>query len=84
MSGQRKMMQGRVLSDKMQRTVVVEVETLKRHRLYDKVLRLKRKYKAHDERSECKTGDVVEIMESRPLSREKRWVVTRVVKRLGQ
>jgi small subunit ribosomal protein S17 len=81
MNGRRKVRQGRVLSDKMQKTVVVEVETLKRHRLYDKVVRSRKKYKAHCEQGECGAGDLVEITESRPLSREKRWIVTKVLKR---
>lgn len=82
MSVLRKVKQGRVLSDKMQKTVVVEVETLRRHRLYGKVVRARKRYKAHCEQDECKVGDVVEITESRPLSRDKRWRVAKVLRRL--
>jgi small subunit ribosomal protein S17 len=82
MSVRRKAKQGRVLSDKMQKTVVVEVESLRRHRLYGKVIRTRKRYKAHCEQDECKVGDQVEITESRPLSRDKRWKVVRVLRRL--
>jgi small subunit ribosomal protein S17 len=63
----------------MQKTVVVRVERVYRHPLYGKVVRLAKNFKAHDELNECKTGDRVEIMETRPMSRDKRW---RVVRRL--
>jgi len=72
---------GRVTSDKMDKTVVVEVVRYARHPVYRKYVRTRAKYKAHDEMNECKTGDRVEIVEHRPLSREKRWKVARVVKR---
>ena len=70
---------GRVVSDKMDKTVVVTVETLKHHPLYKKTLRRAVKNKAHDEKKECKMGDVVRIMETRPLSKEKRWRVAEVI-----
>ncbi|TET42900.1 MAG: 30S ribosomal protein S17 [Dehalococcoidia bacterium] len=67
---------GQVVSDKMDKTVVVKVETLKRHPLYKKTIRHTVKYKAHDPNNMCRVGDVVRIMETRPLSKEKRWRVT--------
>ena len=70
---------GRVVSDKMDKTVVVSVATLKRHPLYKKTLRGVVKYKAHDEKGECHPGDIVRIVEMRPLSREKRWRVAEIV-----
>jgi small subunit ribosomal protein S17 len=81
MREQRKRLTGVVTSDKMDKTVVVEVTITKRHELYGKVLRLVKKYKAHDEENTCRTGDRVEIIESRPTSRHKRWSVTSVVRR---
>jgi len=79
----RKRLVGNVVSDKMDKTVVVLVERLVRHPRYGKVLRRVKKYKAHDERNTCHVGDVVRIVESRPLSREKRWVVEEILKRSG-
>ena len=75
MKESRKRLVGRVVSNRMQKTAVVRVERLVRHRRYGKVLRRAKKYKAHDEANECQVGDLVRIVESRPLSREKRWVV---------
>ncbi|HEY4106104.1 MAG TPA: 30S ribosomal protein S17 [Polyangiaceae bacterium] len=72
---------GRVRSDKMDKTVVVEVVRFKREGVYKKYVRVRKRYKAHDEKNEYKTGDRVEIVESRPLSREKRWAVARLVDR---
>jgi small subunit ribosomal protein S17 len=72
---------GTVISDKMDKTVVVVVETMMTHPKYKKVIRRKNNFKAHDENNECGVGDTVEIMESRPLSREKRWRVSRVVEK---
>ena len=77
----RKVMSGRVVSDKMQKTVVVQVTTAKRHRLYGKVLRHSTKYLAHDEEDQCKAGDWVTIEECRPISRRKRWRVIDVARR---
>ncbi len=79
MKGQRKRLTGRVTSDKMDKTVVVEVERLKRHRLYGKVLKRAKKYMAHDEKNACRIGDLVRIVESRPLSRRKSWVVEQIM-----
>ena len=79
MKGQRKRLTGRVTSDKMDKTVVVEIERLQRHRLYGKVLKRTKKYMAHDEANACRVGDLVRIIESRPLSRRKHWVVEEIV-----
>lgn len=70
---------GKVVSDKMQKTVVVEVTKIKAHPIYKKRYRVKKRYKAHDEKEECKVGDIVIIEECRPISKEKRW---RVIKKL--
>jgi small subunit ribosomal protein S17 len=72
---------GRVRSDKMNKTVIVEVVRFKREGIYKKYVRVRKRYKAHDEKNEFKVGDRVEIIESRPLSREKRWAVARLVER---
>ena len=79
MSVQRRRLVGKVVSNKMQKTVVVLVERTERHRLYGKVISHKRRYKAHDETNACKIGDVVKIVEARPMSREKRWAVEEVL-----
>lgn len=79
--GGRKTREGVVVSDKMDKTVVVAVETHKRHRLYRKIIRRVTRYKAHDEENACHTGDRVRIVESRPLSRDKRWQVAEVLAR---
>ena len=81
MKTHRKRLVGHVTSDKMQKTVVVTVDQLKRHRLYDKVIRRTYKYKAHNPGDVAKTGDLVQIVESQPLSREKRWAVERVLEK---
>ncbi len=72
---------GRVVSDKMDKTVVVLVERRMPHPLYKKVVTKRKKYKAHDEHNACRVGDVVRIRESRPLSKEKRWVVIEIIER---
>jgi small subunit ribosomal protein S17 len=79
MREQRKQLVGRVTSNKMEKTVVVVVERTVRHRLYGKVLRRTKKYKAHDEHNTCQIGDQVRIIESKPLSREKRWQVVEIL-----
>lgn len=79
MSGQRRVLTGRVLSNRMDKTVVVQVERKKRHRLYGKVITMRKKYKAHDAENACQIGDLVSMIESRPLSKEKRWVVTEIL-----
>ena len=79
--GQRKTKVGRVVSDKMDKTIVVSVERLSRHKLYKRVIRLTTKFKAHDELNEAHVGDTVRIEESRPLSATKRWRLVEVVAR---
>ncbi len=83
MSERRKVLVGRVTSDKMDKTAIVVVERTVRHPLYGKVLRRKKKYKAHDEENACHIGDRVRIIESRPVSREKRWRVVEVLERVA-
>jgi small subunit ribosomal protein S17 len=83
-TGQRKTKTGRVVSDKMDKTIVVAVERLARHRLYKRVIRLTTKFKAHDEANDAKIGDTVMIEESRPLSATKRWRLVSVVARAGE
>jgi small subunit ribosomal protein S17 len=70
---------GRVLSNKMDKTVVVAVDVVKRHPLYRKAIKRSVKYKVHDEKNECAEGDVVRIIETRPLSKEKRWRVGEII-----
>jgi small subunit ribosomal protein S17 len=82
--GGRRRLIGRVASDKMQKTVVVEVVRFKRDPVYKKYVRVRKRYKAHDEKNEFKTGDRVEIEEHRPLSREKRWKVVKLIERPAQ
>ena len=79
--GRKKVFVGKVLSDKMDKTVVAQVEYLQKHPLYGKYVRKRKKYKAHDEKNECRVGDVVKIIETRPLSKEKRWRVIEIVRR---
>src|SRR5215216_5507166 len=79
----RKTKAGRVVSDKMDKTIVVSVERLARHPLYKRVIRLTTKFKAHDEENDAHVGDTVLIEESRPLSATKRWRLVRVVQRAG-
>jgi small subunit ribosomal protein S17 len=79
MENKRKFRLGQVVSDKMDKTVVVAVETPKRHPLYKKTMKRVVKYKAHDEKNKCRAGDKVIIVETRPLSREKRWQVAEIV-----
>src|SRR5262249_46476301 len=79
--GRRKVRIGKVISNKMEKTVVVSVESQVRHPLYGKIMRRTTKFKAHDEQNTCGEGDTVEIMETRPLSREKRWRVVRILEK---
>ncbi len=79
MAGQRKTRTGRVVSDRMDKTAVVAVETYKEHPLYKKAIKRAVKYKAHDEKNECRVGDTVRIVETRPLSKQKRWRVAEIV-----
>lgn len=75
----RRVLVGRVMSDKMDKTIVVRVERLKQHTRYGKVLRIHNKYKVHDENNKAQTGDRVKIIESRPISKEKRWALVEVL-----
>ena len=77
----RKVMVGKVVSDKMDKTVVVAVETSVRHKVYNKIVKRTYKLKAHDEANECKIGDTVKVMETRPLSKDKRWRVVEIMER---
>jgi len=77
----RKVMVGKVVSDKMDKTVVVAVETSVRHKMYNKIVKRTYKLKAHDEANDCKVGDTVKVMETRPLSKDKRWRVVEVMER---
>ena len=82
--GKRKTKVGRVVSDRMDKTIVVSVERLARHRLYKRVIRLTTKFKAHDETNDAHIGDTVLIEESRPISATKRWRLVSVVQRAGE
>ena len=84
MQGKRKTKVGRVVSDKMDKTIVVSVERLARHPIYKRVIRLTTKFKAHDETNDARVGDTVLIEESRPLSATKRWRLVTVVARAGE
>ena len=79
MEKKRKTKLGRVVSNKMDKTVVIVVETSKRHPLYKKIIKRTVKYKAHDEKNECGIGDIVRVVETRPLSKEKRWRVAEII-----
>lgn len=79
--GQKRTFEGVVVSDKMKKMVTVKVETLFKHSQYGKYVRHRKKFMAHDEKGECKVGDKVLIMESRPLSKLKRWRVCKVIER---
>ncbi|CAN5677360.1 hypothetical protein BH23CHL7_BH23CHL7_18840 [soil metagenome] len=81
---QRKIKTGRVVSDKMEKTIVVSVERLSRHPIYKRVIRLTTRFKAHDENNEARIGDTVTIVESRPLSATKRWRLAEIVQRAGE
>ena len=77
----RKVMIGTVVSNKMDKTVVVAVETSEKHKIYGKVQKRTYKLKAHDEKNECQEGDKVKVMETRPLSKDKRWRVVEIVEK---
>jgi small subunit ribosomal protein S17 len=81
MKERRKRLVGRVTSDKMEKTVVVTVERLQRHPLYRKVIRRARRFKAHNEGNAARAGDLVRIIESPPISRDKRWVVEEIIEK---
>ncbi len=77
----RKTRTGKVVSDKMDKTIVVAIETSVKHPLYKKIIKRTYKLKAHDENNECKTGDKVKVMETRPLSKDKRWRLVEIVEK---
>jgi len=79
--GQRRVVSGRVVSDKMNKTIVVEISRLTKHSTYNKIIKRVTKVKAHDEKNECKVGDRVKLMETRPLSKEKHWRVVEILER---
>ena len=79
--GNRKTRTGVVVSDKMDKTIVVEVRTRVRHPLYGKIMNQTTKFKAHDENNECGIGDIVRVMETRPLSKDKRWRVVEIIEK---
>ncbi|MFH1897574.1 MAG: 30S ribosomal protein S17 [Candidatus Desantisbacteria bacterium] len=79
--GRRKVREGDVISNKMDKTVVVNVVSRKKHPVYEKIISVKKSYYAHDEENHCKIGDRVRIMETRPLSKTKRWRVTEIVRK---
>lgn len=79
--GNRKVRLGKVVSNKMDKTVVVAVEGLKSHPLYGKRIKRTEKFKAHDEKNECNIGDKVKLMETRPLSKDKRWRVSDIIEK---
>jgi small subunit ribosomal protein S17 len=81
---QRKRLTGQVVSNKMEKTVVVVVRRTRRHPLYGKVIRISKNYKAHDEKNECQIGDQVRIVESRPYSKDKHWRVEEILQRAAQ
>jgi len=79
-SKNKKILRGKVISDKMDKTIVILVENLREHSKYQKKYKISKKYKADDKKNECKIGDMVEIIESGPISKEKRWLLRRKLK----
>ena len=82
--GRRRVLEGHVTSDRMDKTIVVEVQRLRRHPRYERVVRRRKRFMAHDEENTCRVGDLVRIEESRPLSRRKRWRLVAVLARAGE
>ncbi len=81
--GHKKTQVGVVVSDKMTKTVVVKVDTLVKHQIYNKYIKRSTKYKVHDEQNACKTGDRVQIVECRPLSKDKRWSLKHIIESIS-
>ncbi len=81
--GHRKTQVGVVVSDKMEKTVVVKVDRLVKHQLYNKYIKRSVKYKVHDENNSCKVGDRVQIIECRPLSKDKRWSLKQIIESIS-
>lgn len=84
MSGLNKFRNGTVTSNKMDKTVVVQVERLVKHPKYKKYVKQRRRFKAHDEKNACRVGDEVRIIETRPLSKDKRWAVVEVTRKVAE
>ena len=82
MNGKRKQLIGKVISNKMDKTIVVEIEDLVMHPLYKKSVKKTKKLKGHDEKNECSIGDIVRIEESRPLSKEKRYRLIEIIEKV--
>ena len=80
----KKILVGEVTSDKMDKTIVVEVNRLVRHPVFNKMVRKTKKYKAHDHKNDCHIGDKVQIIETRPISKDKRWMVLEIVSRVAE
>ena len=79
--GYRKIRVGSVVSDKMDKTVVIRVDRLVRHPVFKRIVRKTKKYKVHDEKNECGVGDSIKVIETRPLSKEKRWCLLEIIKK---
>jgi small subunit ribosomal protein S17 len=79
--GQKKQLIGKVISNKMDKTIVVEIERLMMHSLYKKSVRMRKRFKSHDEKNECSVGDIVKIEETRPLSKDKRYRVVDIIEK---
>ena len=79
--GQRKQLIGKVISNKMDKTIVVEIERLMMHSLYKKSVRMRKRFKSHDEKNECSVGDIVKIEETRPLSKDKRYRLVDIIEK---
>ena len=77
----KKVREGTVLSDKMDKTVVVAVGRLKKHRLYEKYIRRTKNYKVHDEKNECKVGDTIRFVDTRPISKDKKWKMVEIIEK---
>lgn len=78
---ERKIKTGSVVSKKTDKTIMVEIERVFRHKMYGKIIRTKKKYMVHDEKNVCKPGDIVQIIESKPISKMKRWAVVEIIKK---
>ena len=79
--GDRKQRTGLVVSDKMNKTIVVQIKTKKKHGLYKKMVGYTKRFKAHDENNECGVGDIVRVMETRPLSKDKNWRLVEIIEK---
>ncbi len=79
--GNRKVRTGTVVSDKMEKTVVIEIERIQKHPVYHKIIKRHKRFKVHDENNSCRVGDFIEITETRPLSKDKHWRLVKVISR---